>query len=116
MLGIHTDDIQFFNFNTEESRKLFEQNKEEMTVGMTLAEKKAFMLGANNAFSIMEQLLECGETDNNIQFYKRGKIKEFTLDELVGIIYTRKGLVNCELCGEWCEPTPDIVMPVLMVN
>lgn len=84
-------DIQFFNFNTEEPRKILKDNESNITKNMTDLEKKAYLLGVENAFSIMEQLLEQGEIGDNVQFYKSGKLEEFSSEEIIELVKKRNG-------------------------
>ena len=84
------EDIMFYNFNTEEVEDILNKVEPEVTNGMTENEKKAYHLGVTNALSFMNQMLESGEYENTIQFYKKGKLEEFTFDELLEIINKTK--------------------------
>lgn len=54
------NELTFWAVNTKEAERLIKDNEKTMTKGMTDLEKKAYLLGVRNAFSITNQLLGQG--------------------------------------------------------
>ena len=87
---IDARDIMFWNFNTEEVEEILRGVEPEVTDGMTETEKKAYQLGVKNALSMMNQMLEdVDKTEPHIQFYKKGKLEEFTFDEVLELLFNQ---------------------------
>lgn len=84
------EDIMFWNFNTEEVEKLLNEVDSKVTDGMTENEKIAYRLGVTNALSLMNQMLEDGDKDDHVFIYKKGKLEEFTLEEIIEWIKNRE--------------------------
>lgn len=77
------EEIMFWNFNTEEVEKLLNEVDSKVTDGMTEDEKRAYRLGVTNALSLMNQMLEDGDKDDHVSIYKKGKLEEFTFEEII---------------------------------
>ena len=84
------EDIMFWNFNTEEVEKLLNEVDSKVTDGMTENEKTAYRLGVTNALSLMNQMLEDGDKDDHVSIYKKGKLEEFTLEEIIEWLENRE--------------------------
>ena len=79
------DDVTFWAINTKSSEKLMKDNEDAITKGMTDTEKKAYLLGVENAFSIFNQLMSNGIDSESIMFYNPDVElgTEFTLGEML---------------------------------
>lgn len=77
------EDIMFWNFNTEEVEKLLNEADSKVTDGMTEDEKRAYRLGVTNALFLMNSMLEDGDKDDHVSIYKKGRLEEFTLEEII---------------------------------
>jgi len=85
---IDAKDIMFWNFNTEAVERILSEIDPKITYGMTENEQKAYQLGVKNTLLLMEQMLEdVDNTEPRIQFYKKGKLEEFTFDEVVELLF-----------------------------
>lgn len=80
------DKISFCNFNLDAPKKILQNNEEEITDGMTGYEKQAYLLGVANTFSTIAQFLDQGNSRNSIQFYKKGKLEEFSWEQIVELV------------------------------
>lgn len=79
------DELTFWAVNTKEAENLMKENERTMTSGMSESEKKAYLLGVQNAFSITNQLLQQGVNNESIQFYNPEveRTEEFSKEELI---------------------------------
>lgn len=79
------DELTFWAVNTKEAENLMKENEKTMTSGMPESEKKAYLLGVQNAFSITNQLLQQGMNNESIQFYNSEveRTEEFSKEELI---------------------------------
>jgi len=79
------NELTFWAVNTKEAERLMKSNEKTMTNGMTELEKKAYLLGVENAFSIINQLLNQGVDNTSIQFYNPDveTSEEFSEEELI---------------------------------
>lgn len=79
------NELTFWAVNTGEAERLIKSNEKTMTEGMTELEKKAYLLGIENAFSITNQLLGQGLNNTSIQFYNPDVEipKEFSEEDLI---------------------------------
>ena len=80
------NELTFWAVNTKEAERLIKSNEKTITEGMTDFERKAYLLGVKNAFSITNQLLGQGIDNESIQFYNPDveTSEEFTGEELIG--------------------------------
>ena len=79
------NELTFWAANTKEAEHLIKDNEKTMTKGMTDLEEKAYLLGVENAFSIINQLLNQGVSNTSIQFYNPDveTSEEFSEEELI---------------------------------
>lgn len=62
-------DVHFWAINTKEAQTIIKKNEDVFTKGMSDLERKAYLLGVENAFSILDQLFKSGVNNQSIQFY-----------------------------------------------
>lgn len=62
-------DVHFWAINTKEAQTIIKKNEDVFTKGMSDLERKAYLLGVENSFSILDQLFKSGVNNQSIQFY-----------------------------------------------
>lgn len=79
------EELTLWAVNTKEKENLMKENEKTMTSGMSKSEKKAYLLGVQNTFSIITQLLQQGMNNESIQFYNPDveRTEEFSKEELI---------------------------------
>ena len=79
------EDITFWAANTKPAEDTIHDNFDMMTNKMSNTEKKAFQLGVDTAFSIMNHLLTDGIDGESITFYNPDVeiTTEFSTDEVI---------------------------------
>ncbi|MFQ7208958.1 MAG: hypothetical protein ACLRPZ_05875 [Coprococcus sp.] len=62
-------DVHFWAINMKKAQTIIKKNEDVFTKGMSDLERKAYLLGVENAFSILDQLFKSGVNNQSIQFY-----------------------------------------------